>query len=532
MLTSQADPGLGFEKRSKFTSYALISNATTSVIAPQLEATFVGEGQSLTTISLPVSPFAPMETRLINLSDVTKEFTAKKVSSFSLRLSHSGATGDLALHIFSIDQRKDLVFTAEGTTQTRRRLDSVYWSVASDLQAMLVVQNTGGSAVQAQATLTYATTNSGQGTYRLPLLELPAKASRFVNLKQIITSGRPDDAGNVIPPGTSLGTVTVEATGGQDVLAGGSVTFDPDAGQYGVFFFPMCSPNGPQFAMPGFPFGITIYLDGIELPSCGFFLPIIIITICEFLCNPDPAIPPHIDSISPNQALVGSPVDVVIRGSFFGNTPTLIVDPGITTEITSSSGSQINARFNISINDSGGNHSVFVQATNGISNGANFFVQLPSSLSVVLAAPALPPPNGCQQQPAPAFLGTQLRIRYQVNDQSGNPLVTSLSGVREDLLNLTILNHQNPAFDQVDKAVIAGSTESDGTFVDVPIGVCGDPLTLPTGVRDSTGTFKQNLYILVGTRRFAVRTNNFTVRFRDDCAQMGNGVDIDVNNCP
>src|SRR5262249_34589749 len=162
----------------------------------------------------------------------------------------------------------------------------------------------------------------------------------------------------------------------------------------GVFFLPMCSPSGPGFAMPGFPFGFTIYLDGIELPPCDFFLPIIIITICEFLCNPEPAIPPHIDSISPDRALVGSPVDVVIRGSFFGNTPTLTVDSGITAQITSASSSQINARFNISIDDAGGNHLVFVQSSNGlISNGANFFVQFPSSLTMLLAGPAVPLPN-------------------------------------------------------------------------------------------------------------------------------------------
>src|SRR5262249_45423140 len=480
VLAGVANPALGFNRGSKFTPYALLSNVTSNVIAPQLKVNFAADAQSTSSRTLPLIPLAPLETRLIDLSDVTQDVAAKTAGSCSLQLSHLGAVGDLALHIFSVDQRKNLVFTAEGTTKASARLDSVYWNVAGDLEAMLVVENTGSSAVQAQATLMYANGDGSHASYKLPALELPAQATRIVNLKQIINAGRPDEAGRVIAPGTTLGTVTIEATGGQnrDVLAGGSVTFDPDSGQYGVFFLPMCSPSGPGFAMPGFPFGITIYLDGIELPPCEFFLPIIIITICEFLCNPDPGIPPHIDSISPDRALVGSPVDVAIHRSFFGNAPTLIVDQGISAQITSASSTLINARFNISLDNVGGNHAVFVQSSNGLmSNGANFFVQLPSSLTVLLAAPALPLPNGCPQDPPPE-IGTQLRIRYQINDQSGSPLVTSMSGVREDMINLTILGQRNPNFDALDKSVIPGATESDGTFVDVPIGVCGDPLQL------------------------------------------------------
>src|SRR5262249_51521357 len=160
-----------------------------------------------------------------------------------------------------------------------------------------------------------------------------------------------------------------------------------------------------------------------------------------------------------------------------------------------------------------------------------FFVTFPSSLTVLRAGPAVPLPNGCQQEPPPAYIGTKLRIRYQINDQSGSPLVTSMSGVHEDLLNLTVLGLRDPNFDVFDTRVIAGATDSDGTFVDVPIGVCGDPLQLRPEARDSVATFTQRLYVLVGARRFAVRTNDFRVRFRDDCAQMNNGGDIDVNTC-
>ena len=234
-------------------------------------------------------------------------------------------------------------------------------------------------------------------------MELPARATRIVNLKQIVTSGQPDEAGQVIPPGTSLGSATIRVTGGQDseVLAGGSVTFDPDTGRCGGDMLPICdNPEHPR-----------------DLDLCDI-IPIII-TVCEVLCDPD--IPPHIDSISPDRALIGHPVDVVISGNSFGNDPTLSVDSGITASITSSSGSQINARFNISSNDVGGNHSVFVQNSHGLSNAVNFYVQIPDRLRVV--SDTGPASNAA----CPTIAGRS--IVYQVIDQSqpGSPITADVS---------------------------------------------------------------------------------------------------------
>jgi hypothetical protein len=105
-----------------------------------------------------------------------------------------------------------------------------------------------------------------------------------------------------------------------------------------------------------------------------------------------------------------------------------------------------------------------------------------------------------------------------------------MSGVHEDKFNLTILGQTNHSFDSFDTPVIAGATDSDGTFVDVPIGVCSN--SSPPEIQNSFGTFTQVLYVLVGTNKYQVRRNDFTVRFRSDCAEETNGSDIDVNNCP
>ena len=131
-----------------------------------------------------------------------------------------------------------------------------------------MIQNAGDYSIEAQATLEYETSDGGRGTYKAPLGLVPAKTTRTINLKPIITSGQPDETGQVIPPGTTFGSVTIEPADRQhsDMLVGGSFTFDPDAGTCGGDILPICDPENP------------------DKPSICDIIPIIII-ICEILCN-------------------------------------------------------------------------------------------------------------------------------------------------------------------------------------------------------------------------------------------------------
>ncbi|MGI8654111.1 MAG: IPT/TIG domain-containing protein [Pyrinomonadaceae bacterium] len=93
---------------------------------------------------------------------------------------------------------------------------------------------------------------------------------------------------------------------------------------------------------------------------------------------------PRVDSVSPDRALIGQPVDVTIRGLGFGRNPRVSAGNGISVVINSASDTQISARFNIAANDQGGNHAVLVTSSTGeMSNDGNFFVQIPGSLRVV-----------------------------------------------------------------------------------------------------------------------------------------------------
>jgi hypothetical protein len=276
VVTGKADTSLGFLKESRFTAYALISNPTNTAITPHLTATFAAETGATQASSLVIDPLAPGTSSLVDLSELAKKSMPNSVSSFSLQINHEGAIGDLAIDVFSVDHKKDFVFASEGTAQLGSRLDSIYWNIADDLQSMLVIQNAGDNSIEAQATLNYDTSDGRHEKYKLPLWLVPSNATRVVNLKQIITAGQPDETGRVIPPGTSFGTVTIEPASGQqsNMLVGGNVTFDPDAGTCGGDVLPICPPGEQRN----------------EFDVCDI-IPIIIV-ICELFCDPEPTVTP------------------------------------------------------------------------------------------------------------------------------------------------------------------------------------------------------------------------------------------------
>ncbi len=93
---------------------------------------------------------------------------------------------------------------------------------------------------------------------------------------------------------------------------------------------------------------------------------------------------PVIDSITPSRALIGTSVDVAITGKGFTADSFIVVEGnGFSALITSKSSTKLIARFDISLNADPGNHNVSVVSNNQSSNKVGFFVQVPSSLSVL-----------------------------------------------------------------------------------------------------------------------------------------------------
>lgn len=91
---------------------------------------------------------------------------------------------------------------------------------------------------------------------------------------------------------------------------------------------------------------------------------------------------PKLTGIWPAHGLVGTTVSVTISGSGFGSAATVNAGTGITVSYGSRSDTSISTSFAIAANAAGGNHAVSVTANGQTSSSVNFYVQIPSKLSI------------------------------------------------------------------------------------------------------------------------------------------------------
>ncbi len=312
-----SNPALGFNQSEKLTAYVLLTNGTKNAMAAELTAHVSGAAENVQDLALPVKPLAPLETRIINLSEELVNLgISSDISHITLGVGHNGDPGDLGIAVFSVGQSKDFVFRSEGAVHPARAVDSSYWDIGGDLVSVLAVYNSSAKSTMARATLSFDTQN-GTGTYLLPLFNLPAKGNKVLNLKEAILAGTPDQNGNVIPSGTTFGTLLLEVTdkSSQEFILGGTTTFDPVKGGYGLFIDPGCG-------------DFCSTCEDCENLGSGFEC----VPSCDnSICCPPPLPQPHIDSITPTQVPIGTTsVSVTLKGTFNTNPRVFVSGSGIT----------------------------------------------------------------------------------------------------------------------------------------------------------------------------------------------------------
>ena len=186
---------------------------------------------------------------------------------------------------------------------------------------------------------------------------------------------------------------------------------------------------------------------------------------CEILAR-------RVDSVSPERALIGQPVDVVINGSGFGTgTPTVSAGSGITvSNVQLINSGEVRARFTIATNAPGGNHAVSVTTSLGQTTtiNGNFFVQIPTRLRRDILAQTVvidPGPgdvvNSFGVVTATNRCGGYRNVTYTLVDQQGEVILLAVP------ITETIDNYQGPPeIAPQDKTVFTSS------------GVIGDTLGL------------------------------------------------------
>lgn len=139
---------------------------------------------------------------------------------------------------------------------------------------------------------------------------------------------------------------------------------------------------------------------------------------------------PAITSISPSRGLIGATTSsVTINGKGFTgghvNTPAAIQVNNITTFTDN----QIVLDFVVSSTATPGNNAISVTASGQPSNEVNFFVQVPTSLSIVPGTNNQVAEFQCASNPCGAACGNYRTFTYQVNDQDSPPQPINAAGL-------------------------------------------------------------------------------------------------------
>ena len=160
-------------------------------------------------------------------------------------------------------------------------------------------------------------------------------------------------------------------------------------------------------------------------------------------------------------------------------------------------------------------------------DNVNFFVQIPTSLSVVSVS-NLPDGSGTQDGCPPGSFGIKVKVTYQVKDQTGAALQSDRMEPQEKVtsenLNGTSLGDPVPNFTDIGPSRITGTsqfTDSNGQFLDAPFGNC-QPFVI------SSYSFTQNIRVLASNQNpYNLRTH--TVNLTGTTAGHGtltNGSDV------
>ncbi len=155
----------------------------------------------------------------------------------------------------------------------------------------------------------------------------------------------------------------------------------------------------------------------------------------------------------------------------------------------------IQATFNIqNSSDAGGIWNVSVTSAGQTSNSKSFFVQIPTSLSVLSVSTI---GNGASGGCNVTDYGIHVDVRYQVRDQN-TTAIQSAAMIPQESVNGSGWGDIGP-----NMGMATEFTDSDGTYHDAPVGICavvGFSTTVTQAVRmEITGSF------------YNVRTNSFTI---------------------
>ena len=427
----------------------------------------------------------------------------------SLRIQYSGPPGSAIAEVSSIEAKGDLVIDSRLANEGDGWAGSGGhpWHLDDETDSVLFLTNMGdkvtpiGCQVQANGIHYYLTD-----------LELKPHETRAVSLRKLRDAQKPDLFGSKIPPDATDGSVVwgrasnVPVMGrlvvmqrhkgvasnydctlcqcgfrlgstslhmsppSATIVVGGSQQFNAIADMYDCYgnYYPIpvtyssgwsSSPSSVASVSAG---NVTGNAGGTALIQAAYSgcMCWSLIGYCCY-CNSQGTaggaaqvkVKPNISSISPPRGLIGVSTSVTISGSGFGTNPTVSAGTGITVTRGTFNDTQIHATFAVANNAPSGNHSVTVSTAQGTSNSVNFYVQVPTGLSLVTTTSQ--GPASCGE----GMAGWDRWVRWQVLDQGGQAIQRAMSV--SDSINIG-----SPNTCGASPETGTASTDSSGQFAD------------------------------------------------------------------
>jgi len=476
--------GMGFPLNASFRPYLVLRNATGRALPVALRLNWM-EGEAPRTLPLPTQVLAPAATRRVHLGQfMDRAGLGDFDGSVNLLLSFNGRAGELVPAAGSMDETHNYVFEVppQGAAPTSGR-EAITWQLRAGFDTMLTLWNWGEKAEDVVATFYYG---DGTGKYELPE-HLAAGASATIDLMQLAESGQPDASGQTFSMSPGYGSATIETADGKHGwmdLAEAAGVYNPVTATCGVVCVTCCgygsvgidpNPLILRLQADGYPVADGEYSDGTMTDFSGTWsssdtriatvaaggppvqgvavgqadvtayltnVPVNAGQICAATdpsCpppyNPEPtggvAVTPVITSISPARGPVSGTVTVTIDGSGFGTGgETVSAGSGIAVTVNSTSNTQIQASFQISSTAAGGNAGVTVTVSGQVSNSANFYVQIPSRLSIIAGTDSTTSETTCSAGSFGTGCGVTRSFVYQVEDQESPPQPIDYPGLQ------------------------------------------------------------------------------------------------------
>lgn len=534
LMIGQPDPMMmpGFPPQTRFTPYLALRNSTANPMVVRVGLNYMDMNGNPVSLQLPEESLRPFEAEQV---DLTHELDAAGLAGFNgtinLAVVFTGKAGDVIVATGSVDQTGTYVFEVapQAVSKTNRKIGS-YWSAANGNDTMFSLWNPTGEAQDIAMTFYYG---DGSGTYNLPV-HLDAEGSAMVDVNMLKMEQTPDAQGKTFREDAGEGSLSfanAKPASWMTLIASGG-TFNVQTATCGDTCIQCCGDDPTSFFVSPTTFNLavgqneTFVLYGNDCQGSRVTPPVsswssddtTVATVddsgkatgvapgtaninastavdqapeqqvCDEYnpqCPPtDPptsgqasavTVTPSITSISPSMGPISGSVTVTIYGTGLAGA-TVSAGSQITVTVNSTSEKQIQATFAISNTAAGGNASVTAYVSSQPSNNVSFYVQIPTSLSIVSGTNSTSSEASCNSGTG---CGMARTFTYQVNDQSGQAIQyanlqvwDAISPNSPNNLNLAGFTTTCTFANETNSGPCDRVTNSAGQFPETDLGVC------------------------------------------------------------